>query len=437
MNRLLFFSPLRSLCLAWLSIGVALQASNGHYHPISIALVLIGAAFIISAGYHRLHETVTNPDSLSNLPRLLAITLLIALTISLTRAPGIYLNGAWYWILFAGLTGTLTVTIAFVIFKSDFSGRLSSFIFIGGVAVAFTLKLLMVTASPTPIIDVHSMFQESSRHLLEGRNPFATPVTDIYQGRQNYGYEVFGYSYPPANLYFQVPSYYLFGDVRYAHVAAEALAAWCLYCLSRDIKSGRWLVLLYLFTPRNLFVIEQGWAEPLMVGAFGLTLLFAIRHGGSGRLAIAYGLLLSLKQYLVFFILHGLLLERRPMRIMLAGAAGLATLAPFLIWDAYSLVKYGFIFQLTNPFRPDGLTVGAAIYASTGIVMPKPILATIAICVAVVTFVVFRHLGVEGWQWATLITTMSVFMFGSQAFCNYYYFLDALILFLIARLRTH
>ena len=314
------------------------------------------------------------------------------------------------------------------------SGR----VFLAGVSAAIMLRVWLPMASPAPIIDVFVQFQESAQNLLHGLNPYRVQVSDVYRGTENFGYTVFGYSYLPANLYLQTLGYALFGDIRYSYIAAELVAAASLYAAARrrgEEAIGRWLVLLFFFHPRGLFALEQAWTEPLIVGAYATVDWLAARRPGqpgSGALAAAYGAMLSLKQYLLYFILHGLILERRPRRLLIAALVAAATVVPFAIADRESLIRGGILFQLKTTFRPDGLTLSAALYSWTGLTVGKSAAAVVGLLVGGLTFVRFRPLGAEGWRFATVITTVAMFLVGSQAFCNYYYLVSAMLLFTLA-----
>jgi hypothetical protein len=275
-------------------------------------------------------------------------------------------------------------------------------------------------------------FQESAAHLLAGLNPYSTAVSDVYRGTQDYGYHLLGYAYMPGNLFVQTAAYALAGDVRYASIVAEVVVALALYAISRP-TAGRLTamlaVLLFLFHPRGLLVIEQAWTEPLVAGGFGLFLWWRAARPRSSWPAGAYGYMLSLKQYLVYFVLHLLMIERRPRAWCTAAAAGLLTLVPFLAWDAASLYTYGVKFQLETPFRPDGLTVVALLYRLCGFTAGKWLAAVVGLVVAGYTYVRFRRAGLAGYLLAVTLTTFSIFLAGSQAFCNYYYLVSVFCLF--------
>lgn len=424
-----FSSPFQCLALAWLVIAAALQISDGHFDPIALVYVVVGTMLILWAARLRLLGHVGSENRL-----LLTCLFMIILILNLVRPPGLFLHGEWYYVLTVALILVYAGMFFPLMARQQTPDRTKSVLLIIGVSIALGLRLLMPIVSPSPIIDVFPMFQDSARHFLSGLNPYSTAVSDVYDGKADFGYHIFAYAYLPLNLYFQTLSYWITQDVRNASVAADAITALCLYRMAQSREYGKWYVLLFLFMPRGLFTIEQAWTEPFIAALFGITALLAERRRGSVALSIAYGLMLSLKQYLVFFIVHGLMLEKRPSRIGIAAIVGSFTLLPFLIVDPAHFIQNGVTFQLLTAFRSDGLTISSALFAITGITINKIFTAAIGFSVSIVTFVVFRHFEAEGWRWATMITTLIMFLFGSQAFCNYYYFIEVLILFTLAGL---
>jgi heme/copper-type cytochrome/quinol oxidase subunit 4 len=179
-------------------------------------------------------------------------------------------------------------------------------------------------------------------------------------------------------------------------------------------------------------VIEQGWTEPFIAGAFGLFLWLRERRRGSLAPAAAYGFMLSLKQYLVFFVLHLFMIERRGKALTIAAVTGFLTCLPFLVWDPVSFYTYGVRFQLETAFRPDGLTIVALFHRLFGLTAGKWLAALVGLGVALYTYRRFLPLGLVGYLLAVTLTTFSIFLFGSQAFCNYYYLVSVLCLFVFA-----
>ncbi len=424
------------LALALLAAGV--QSNNGRYAPGPLFLVLAGFALFLVAAKRRLRQDASETlrDATSAFAQLLPGVLIVAMLTALGRRPGVHLEHEIYsWIYMVVFTALAVATWVVTFGPARFAVHRGA-LFIAACGVALAFRLALMWASPSPVIDVYPMLQESAQHLLQGLNPYTTQVSDVYKGTQYYGYMVFGYAYLPLPLYLETLGYLALGDFRHAHAAVELVGAAALYAAARrrwDIDTARWLTLLLLFYPRALYTIENGWSEPLQVGAFGLCNWLALRRPNSRMLAAVYGAFLSLKLYLVWFALHALMLFRRPGLIAVAALVGIATILPFVIWDFDAFARYGIFFQLETPFRPDGLTVFAAIHHAFPAFTPGKLPAlVISAGVAFYTMWRFWPLRVEGWRWATLLTTWTAFLFGSQAFANYYYFVCAMLLFLIA-----
>ena len=431
---------------AIVAIAGAVVSGNGRYTHLAIFLLLSAFAGLVVLASETLRQAGSragqNPvssvcDEAGSGPwdwkRVLAVALLLFLGLGLATPPGEHLRGPYYRVVLALVSLVLGggVWAAFLRRTSRPSTRRT--VFVAAVVAGFGLRLGMLWASPAPVIDVFVEFQESAQHLLAGLNPYTVPVSDVYRGTRDYGYRLLGYAYLPANLYLQTVAYALAGDFRYACIAAEAIVAFALY---RVAGPGRRLamlaVLLFLFHPRGLFVIEQGWTEPFIAGAFALFLWLRARRPESLGAAAAYGYMLSLKQYLVYFVLHLFMVERRAKALAVAAVTAVVTCVPFLIWDPSSFLTYAVKFQLETPFRPDGLTIVSLFYRLFGFTAGKWLAGLVGLAVALYTYRRFLPLGLLGYQFAVTLTTFSIFLFGSQAFCNYYYLVSVLCLFLFA-----
>jgi hypothetical protein len=430
------FSEMMMLVSAVGAMAISVASDHGHYSPRAVFWACLSAGLLAAAA--RMYLKKTPALSAVALEKLLGGALVVLLLVGLLDAPGVYLQGAIYARAYAvtQLGLALAVIAGFLLPRAN--GRLRYTIFGAGVALGFGLRLGMVFASPSPQIDVFTQFQESAEHLLHGLNPFQTPISEPPLGSSNFGYHVTGYAYPPANLYGQTLFYFLFGDIRYAHIAFELLAVGSLYAIVPKTQraAGQLLVLLFLFHPRGFFVIEQAWNEPILVGCAGAFLWLAATRPDSRWVAVMLGLFLSLKQYLVFFAALFFLRPGRWRLLPLASVVVLLTWIPFLIWDASSAWENGLLFQFRTPFRPDGLTISSVFYQWIGWAPTKWVAISVG---AVMTVATHRWLGgraLSGYVYASVLTTLAVFLCGSQAFCNYYYFLGAMLLFLIAlRLR--
>lgn len=80
------------------------------------------------------------------------------------------------------------------------------------------------------------------------------------------------------------------GDPRYALLAAMLAGAWLL-ARAWPGTTGELAGALVLFQPRTLFVLEQGWAEPLIFALFALTADVIARRAHWALIGVALGML--------------------------------------------------------------------------------------------------------------------------------------------------
>jgi hypothetical protein len=427
--------PLHSAVVAYVLVAIAIHLRNGYYTPWALALLLTG--FVVLALGAR-GALATRGESLPRPTRRFLAGALVLLAIAgLTRNPLLYSRALW----FTEATHVLSVaTIAWALWRPGRSARAErsrQAVWLMLLAAALVLHALVVVASPNPRIDVWTMSQQSAGHLWTGKNPYLTAVDNPYRG-ESFGYEVFGYMYLPGVLYLQLIGYAM-GDVRLASVLAEAVLAFTLWRLLRaDTGGAREIVPLLLFAnPRGAFVIEQAWTEPLILLVLCLVVL-SLRSGRRIRAAGLYGFFLSLKHSLFFFPVHWLLLERRWRHLALGLFVGLATIVPFVVWDLESFWRYGVMFHLQTGFRSEALTVFGALWPAFGIAPGRAWTVVVGVAATMVSFPLARRLPpVFGHLWAVTLTTFAAFLFGSKAFCNYYYFVGGLLLLQIAEGHGH
>lgn len=426
------FSESVALLACYVTMALGVADHHGHFSWQAIILECISAGCLVFAARQRLTGRVRSTIALE---KLLAGALVFLLLTGLFDAPGYYLRNPAYRPAYIAIQLGLALAVTNVFLLLQDPGReFRHRVFLTGAVLGFGLRIWMITASPTPIIDVFNQFQESSAHLLHGLNPYSTPVTDPLEGIKNFGYHVTGYSYPPANLYAHVLSFAALGDIRYGYIACEIVAMVCLYSLAPKTQkpATELLILLFLFHPRGFFTIEQAWTEPLLVGSAAVFLWLAVKRPTSWLVPVAFGLFLSLKQYLVFFAALFFAMPKRCRLILPVSVIILLTWLPFLIWDAHSAVQNGLLFQFRTSFRDDGLTLASAIFRWFGWESTKWVAISVGAVAAAVTWKKLQDGSIGGYLYSSLITTLAVFLCGSQAFCNYYYFLGTLVLFLIA-----
>jgi hypothetical protein len=278
---------------------------------------------------------------------------------------------------FIGLTATLGLCAAGATLTNQ---RAASWSAGAMIATFLLLGVWQIHGSPRPFIDVYWVQQEASRALLSGHNPYTTPMPDIYKGDPKMvsagasagGKMKEGFPYVPVSLLMALPGYAIAGDVRYAQLAAIAIAAVVMAFGVRASKSKpryeavkerwaststlqdsfargknddttdedkkRWAgkptlngsacvrdgsssadfsarlgagaAAVLLTTPKLSYVLECAWTEPFSVCLLALTLL-AVRRNWRWAPAIA-GLFVASKQYLVMDIPLILALLPRP-----------------------------------------------------------------------------------------------------------------------------
>lgn len=421
-----FLLPLSYFLLAW-----GMYRGNGMYEEMGFALTAMSfAVLLLWVFIARAQKRVT----LCNVPMLL-LCLYGLLIIGALHRP-------WYYVDFwePSFQKTVSWFVLLILlplwykYRHNRSWQLPVFLCI--VAAAITLHVWMMLGASPPLIDVYSTIQESSAAMLEGSNPYSTPIANTNPNGIDYGYKITGYMYLPTNLYFHVTGFALTGDARWIHILAVLIFSGCLWLFAKKHHSAPvadLLVLMLLFHPRELFVLRHAWTEPLILLLLGVFILLKDRNLDRSASA-AYGVMLSLKQYLLFFVFHWLLIERRWKMLAIGMGAGLLTVVPFLIANPESFFENAVWFQLFEiPFRRDALSLGSYLSHAHGIEIGSTAIFIAGILSAILSVLLLRKL--PGWQAylsVVTITTFAMFFLGVRAYANYYYFVTGLMLLLMA-----
>ena len=303
-------------------------------------------------------------------------------------------------------------------------------------AAFFGIGLWMLKASPSPAIDVALFHQGAFDSLINGRNPHEGTIANLYgdpffygPGMVQGGRVLIGHPYPPLSLFITFMAHQATGDYRTALLVAMVVAA-AAVGYSRSTVVSFAAATLFLFTPRALFVLEQGWTDPLAVMAFAVTAFVGVRK--PAWLWVAVGLLFAIKQYLVGLApLAFLLWPGRPWQAVvreLGKAVALAAVvtAPIALWNVPAFVKDVVLFQVFQPFRSDSLSYLAYFARSTGTVLGAWVGFVAAI--PVLGLAVWRaSRSVSGFAAASAVLFFTFVVFNKQAFTNYYYFIIAVL----------
>jgi hypothetical protein len=409
------------------ALGQAVLDSNGNLSPGAIGW--LSAALVAALASLLVVHWPRSLEARAGAAFRPALTLMIGAELFewATHLPGIYLRltGPQPLFTYLGAVAALGVLAGGCVAERPPLGRLQ----LAAALLAFlVVGAWVIRTSPEPFIDVYVFQRDAARALVSGENPYALRYPDIYGNSPFYGEGLsvngrlaFGFPYPPLSLYLVLPFQVLLGDYRYAQLGAMALAA-LLMALMRPGGAGRAVAMLYLLMPRSLFVLEQGWTEPLVVLAMAATVFLALHR--PRWLAPALGALLVLKQYLVVVAPLALLLpqarpapvERRRFLAWLL-LPGLLSL-PLALWSFKDFWFDVVALQLYQPFRTEALSYLA--WWAQNHERPSTALAFLA---------ALAGLGLAAWRaprtpagFAAAAGTVLLlfFAFNKQAFCNYY-----------------
>jgi hypothetical protein len=150
--------------------------------------------------------------------------------------------------------------------------------------------------------------------------------------------------------------------------------------------------------------------------------------------SICLGFLCALKQHLVLYVPFLMLVPGIGLTgVVIAGIVAVATMAQYLIRAPLEMYRGAFGSIANSPFRIDALSVTAEL-RMIGIAIPT----WVGFVAALVPYAWLRRVPRE--MGPLLLGPCLVFglfyAFGRQAFCNYYYLLDATALFAAAALRA-
>jgi hypothetical protein len=437
-SGVLALSPRTWLALAACTLGAGLSLGDGHLDPGGMAALVLTWGAMVAAFVSRTEEDRHRTE------RVLEAGVVLQFALLMIKPPGEYLRPdlaehpffaplfPMACILMAMLSATLVVNRP-LIGRATFPAVIALF----GVAAAW-----MLVASPHPAIDVLDFSRGSARALAQGRNPYDLHLPNIYGHTRYFGpgfatdqsIDV-GLVYPPVSLLLTAVGEWLVGDSRATLVLGLVATAVLIDRLGG--RPARLAALLFVSGPRQYFVLEHGWTEPLFLCGFALLLLLASRR--SRGTAVVLGALLALKQFAVLLLpltplLAGELRPRRSLR-MLALALGVAALliAPFFLWDPHAYVRSTVLFHLAQPFRADSLNFAALWAWARGGAAPPTTVPTL-VCVGLGLLVALRRCRPTpaGFAAGSALLLLAMLAWSKQAHCNYLYLVVGMLLCSVA-----
>lgn len=424
--------------LGAVAVGAAIQIKEGYGAPgafvwLTVAVVAVLLAVVLPT--HRTVEAVLGRA----LPALLVVAL-VAQLYSLVRTPParpfVGMATAQPTFLLAAVgAGVAALAVAWT--RGVFRG--AGVVALLGIHLALGIWTIGVQPAPSPPIDVFIFQHDSVAALLAGVNPYSITFPNPYRTGAYYGPGMivdgrltFGFVYPPLSVYFSTLGQWIGGDVRYAQLGAMTLAGLFMATMRRGPVGGL-AAGLYLFTPRNLFVLEQSWTEPFVVLCLAATVWCAARHPRTAPYLL--GLFLAVKQYAVLALPIALLIARPPMTwagfravVVRAVLVAAAVTLPLALLDVPGFLRAVVTLQFSQPFRPEalsylGLLAGPVV---PGQPLPAPPFGTgvaFAVAAAVGGLALWRAARTPaGFALGVSALFLAFFVLNKQAFANYYFF---------------
>jgi hypothetical protein len=351
-------------------------------------------------------------------------------------------NHNWIYAIWTNLTIYLFLYILLTLeyFKnlsSSIHSRLHLFFYF--IFFLLLINLIFVLfASPKPNIDVFEYARLGADYLLQGVNPYLKHYPDLYKGKYDL---TNGFCYWPLPALGFTLSRWIFTDVRFILVIFHVLAVWGLKKLVWNTiftNTQKWLfIFLWLTFPVIYFVLEQSWVDIFILPSIFFTAYY-LEKEKILKAALWIGIACAVKQYMIFMTLLFIVyifkrygFKRMVHSILVMTITTLTIAAPFLIWDYQLFFEKTVIDLLKLGFRDDALSWVAYFSKLHGIYINgtvSGIIYLITFIALIINLLKLKKIEVKDLYSSIFIIYMIVFLFGKQAFCNYYYMAFAILL---------
>ncbi len=261
--------------------------------------------------------------------------------------------------------------------------------------------------------------QMGGDHLLDGEDPYG--ATYCFKGSP---------FYPPLPLLTGAMCRLCDADVRLGLVACDLVAAVALLAAVRRRGGSLPAALLaaaYLHFPRVPLVMELAWYEPLLAALLGGGLALVAHGHRLGYLFLALGL--TGKQYAVVFLpaLWRASSGRRLLLVLSIALAGMVVVLPFYLWGPTAFRECVVSYHLDLDVRENGVTLQAMSLNRFNWVLDRSQMACWA--ALLIGLIAWRTPTRGGSPAPWMAASLLVFcLFFSQAFLNYYYLCEYLLL---------
>jgi hypothetical protein len=415
-------------------LAIAMARSDGHEQPFALALVLLSAPAMVFA-----MRAARDPASTWSGVAPFAWALGLASTLSLfDLPPGRSIAESVSFVPFLAMSASATALVASyavdLSMPHAFSSRVRRVRRWTLFALAAALGAWLLRASPSPAIDVWQVHQQGADTLLHGHSVYAEGIIST-DDSHSHARLISSYAYPPLNLVLTTVAYALTGETRWAQLVAILAGGVILWLVaqrtSRRSTFADLVVVCLFFHPRGLFVLEQAWGEPLAL-PFLAGFALAVSRRRFRAAAVLAGLVVALKQHFVLYLPAMALVPGIGVTgALIALGTAVATYLPFVLVTPSGLFTAVVLHHLGNPLREDSLSltgtlsrVGVQLPSWVGVVASFATLGTLRRAPRVVGALLL----------SSSLTFLVFYVFGRQAFCNYYYLLDATVLIAAAAL---
>jgi hypothetical protein len=423
---------LACLAISVATLGYALQRRDGLFEPVAFVFLTISLAFCLLAFFR---------FRLSAGQWLIAGTgVLIAWQFGQMFSiehPGSWhapVAGRTYYLLLAACACSGLAIFGVCIARRDNLARRIFFPLC--LATFLVLGFWWLRAVPHPFTDVWEAQRAGLEAFCAGKSPFNAPFPDVYDYPPGYsvgtvvrnGMVELGFPYPPLTLLLNLPGHVLMGDFRYSNLLF-ILATAALIGYARPGPLALLAALLFLTTPRTLFILELGFTEPGVALCLAAVIFAACRRW---RITpVLLGLLFASKQYLMLAAPCALLLIPPPWNwrttlrwVAIAAATALAISLPMILPNLHDFIRCTITPSTNAHFRYDSLSY-LALYADQTGITPNGTIGFVSAVLALPLVLWRTPRSPAGFAFALATVFMVFFALGKGAFCNYYYLIIA------------
>lgn len=393
----------------------------------SVALFFFLTYFLIF--YYRNFKSSKSTPDLS--PKFLYLLILTSFLFS-------YIN--WFYYLRHGVNDfilfnivffvSLLVTFTLTLLKLSKTWKLLLMVLV--LLLSLSYRLDLINNNPNPQLDGYQILKHAPLLLLQGKNPYSGndeyPRIRLADGSM---FRIPAYSYGVTPLFLLIPFNYLFKDPRYFFILTELLTALIIFKIlggnNNKFYLSYLLPILYYWHPLSLYIILQGFSEPLML--FLLTL--AIYYFFKGRIKLSlviFSLFINVKQTLLIFPAF-LLKKIGKLNILKLILLCLLLMMPFFFWSPKNFLKWGFIFALLDrsivPVRLSTLTFNSFYNQITG--HNFPLFIFVIFWIIIFLFIIkYQKKYYSHVFYASSLFYTAFFFLNYFSYTNYFYFCSLL-----------